>query len=67
MVSVKGVMMGVILVVIGLALTPTIWTTTYDAIEDSGVNGSTRTLLELVPLIYVGAVLIGSVLLARYG
>ena len=60
-------MFGLILIVIGLSLTPTVWTTAYDAVEDNDINGTTKTLVLLVPLIYVGAVLIGSVLLAKYG
>jgi uncharacterized membrane protein len=63
--QIKGVIMAVIGVVIAVVLVPTIWTSIYtDAIATGGVNGTTATLLKLVPLIFVGAVIIGGILLA---
>jgi len=66
--NVKGIMMGMIVIVVGLSLVGTIWNAIYDTSGalSTGVNGTTETLLKLVPLIYVGAVIIGGVLLAKY-
>lgn len=63
--------MAVIGVVIAVVLVPTIWDAVYsDAMStDAGlaVNSTTKTLLLLVPLIYVGAMVIGSIVLAFKG
>ena len=60
--------MAVIGVVIAVVLVPTIWTAIYtDAIDAGGVNGTTKTLLLLVPMIYVGAVVIGGAIFALKG
>jgi len=67
MVSIKGIIMAVIGVVIAVVLVPTIWDAIYTDAENSGVNSTTWTLLKLVPLIYVGAVIIGGVVLAIKG
>lgn len=64
--------MACIAVVIAVVLVPTIWDAVWvDAGTTTGtnakINGSTWTLLKLVPLIFVGAVVIGGVLLAIKG
>jgi len=94
--TVKGIMYGMIVLVVGLSLVGTVWDTIYASgtgalrcYATNGsvmagkdchgqdcraasccircLNGTTETLLKLVPLIYVGAVLIGGLLLAKYG
>jgi len=67
MASIKSVILGVITVVIGVTLTPTIWDAIYTDAAASGVNSTTMSLLELVPFVYVGAVIIGGILLAIKG
>jgi hypothetical protein len=66
--SIKGIIMIVIGIVIALVLVPTIWDAVWSDARttDAGlsVNGSSWSLLKLVPLIYVGAVVIGGVALA---
>ena len=65
--SIRGIIMTVIGIVIAITLVPTIWTSIYtDAIAVAGVNGTTETLLKLVPLVFVGAVVIGGVVLSVY-
>ena len=59
--------MAVIGVVIAVVLLPTIWDAVWTDAAASGVNSTTWTLLKLVPLIYVGAVVIGGVILAIKG
>jgi len=59
--------MAVIGVVIAVVLLPTIWDAVWTDTAASGVNSTTWTLLKLVPLIYVGAVVIGGVILAIKG
>ena len=59
--------MGVIATVIGVSLTPTIWDAIYVDAAAKGINGTAMTLLKLVPVVYVGAVIIGGILLATYG
>lgn len=61
--SIKSIVMAVIGVVIAVTLVPTIWDAVW---TDAGakVNGTTWTLLKLVPLIFVASVIIGAILLA---
>lgn len=54
-------------IVIGVSLTPTIWTAIYDDAIGAGINGTAKTLLMLVPFIYVGVVVIGSCVYAFTG
>lgn len=56
--------MGVILVVIGVTQIETIWDSVYTDAAGAGVNGTAWTLTKLVPMIYVGAVIIGGILLS---
>jgi hypothetical protein len=67
--SIKSVIMGVVGIVIGLALVPTVWTAVYtDALGGTNpVNGTAASLLKLVPFIYVGAVVIGGIVYAVKG
>jgi len=71
MASIRGVIMAVIGIVIAVVLVPTIFDSIWSDARntDAGlqVNSTTWTLLKLVPLIYVGAVVIGGVVLAVKG
>ena len=61
--GIKTIVMAVIGVVIAVTLVPTIWDSVWTDAATSGVNGTTWTLLKLVPLIFVASVIIGAVLL----
>jgi len=67
--SIKSIILSVVGIVIGVSLTPTIWTSIYvDALGGSNpVNGTAATLLKLVPFIYVGAIVIGGMVYAIKG
>lgn len=65
--EIRTIIMAVIGIVIAVTLTPTIWDSIYSDAATAGVNSTTWTLLKLVPLIYVGAVVIGGVALAIHG
>jgi len=91
--SARGLIFGIILIVLGLSIVPTVWNGVYGtdgvlACQENNasylatdclgnacgstccfrcVNGTSRTILQLVPLIYVGAVLIGGIMMAKYG
>jgi hypothetical protein len=65
--SIKSIIMSVIGIVIAVSLTPTIWTAIYTTAVSAGVNGTTLTLLELVPFVYVGVVVIGGIVYAIKG
>ena len=67
MASVKSLVMAVILVVISIALLPTIWDAIYTDAVASGVNGTAWTLLQLVPFIYVGVTIIGGIVVGVKG
>lgn len=66
--NIRSALMGVILIVIGVTLVPTIFDAVWsDAVStDAGltVNGTAWSLLTLVPMIFVGAVVIGGIVLA---
>lgn len=68
--ALKTIIMMVIAIVIAVVLVPTVWDAVYDTAlsntsEDEFVNGSAKTLLKLVPLIFVGAFIVGTVMFAK--
>lgn len=67
--NIAGIVMAVIAVVIAVVLVPTIWDAVYwDSAKTAGtglpINGTTWTLLKLVPLIFVGVTVFGTILYA---
>lgn len=68
MASIQGLIIIVIGLVIAITLVPTIWDTVWsDSVTTPGgntVNGTTWTLLKLVPMVFVGAVIVGFALQA---
>ena len=66
MVQIKGIIVAVIMVVIAVNLVPTVWDAVWTDAATSGVNGTSWTLLKLVPMIYVGLVIIGGIMIGIY-
>jgi hypothetical protein len=77
MMGIKPIIMLVIAIIITIALVPTVWSAIWDsALTDGGtacnktlgqhcVNGTSATILKLVPLVFVGAFLIALVMLSE--
>lgn len=76
--SFKGLLSLVILIVVVITLVPTIFDAVWDtalthdgicnaSVGEECVNGTAKSLLILVPMIFVGAFVIGSVLLYYRG
>lgn len=68
--EIRSIVITVIAIVIAVSLVPTVWDSIYsgEMVNTTGtlkgVNGTTWTLIKLVPLIFVGAIVIGGVALA---
>ena len=64
MVEMKEIIMAAIFTVVAVILVPTVWDAVWVDGGAAGINGSTWTLLRLVPLIFVGSTVIGGILMA---
>jgi len=66
----KSIITGMVIIIIGLSLTGTVWDQVYGSdgvLATSGVNGTTETFLKLIPMLWVILVIVVGALVSRYG
>ncbi len=66
-ITVAGIIMIMVVLLIGIAVYPTIYKTVKDTVITENITGAQKTLLELTPLMFVVGLLLAAVAWATKG